>query len=512
MRPHPGDDLVGDGLGPVGQLIRRQALGAVPAEEHDLVLESRRRDVRHVHHRDVHAHPAANRGPATADEHVGQVAQAAVVSVGISHGQDREPCGVGGHISASITDEGALGHVLDLGDAGLPGQRGREGQLAPPGQQRGDAGLLRRPDAVGPHADADHLETLIGPEQRRRRVRQVPDRHGVAGGAQRTDRGLEAGELTARVRVIRRVLDVGKVAAHALDREARARGGPSGQGHGLFGADPLPVVAGLDLQVKPHGPTVGRQAVDGLAVVGDQPAVEGGGLGQVVQGHVTEDVERAGQPGRSQGARLVQRVHAEPVGAAGEERPRRRDEPVPVGVGLDGGREDRLAHQLPEGPDVVREGRRVDFTPGSHGRALWAQRAPHEQPARAGEQTQQRRRDHVGAPAQVLGGQEEPHGVEREGRVGRETAHQPGRQKEPGLVREVGEPEAEHRDHPDQKRPDDVDEERRPRETGAHPAGEHHRQQVAGNGTHRASEADQEHVAHQSGAWSTGRVERTRYQ
>src|SRR6266478_1052880 len=94
-------------------------------------------------------------------------------------------------------------------------------------------------------------------------------------------------------------------------------------------------------------------------------------------------------------------------------------------------------------------------------------------------------------------------GLPAEGRIRRETAHDPHRQEQPRRVRNEQRRRADLLDEPDEERADDVDDEGAVRKIGAEPASRQTRGEIAEPRPERAAQADQDEALHGSRPPST---------
>ncbi len=206
-------------------------------------------------------------------EHVGHPGQATIVAFGVTHGKDRDARVAGRPPGAAVADEGAFGNVLDLGDARLPCQRRPQIDGDAAALRAGDARLLRRPQAVDRDSQPREVEMRSGEQQRGGGTRGMPHCRRATGGAKRSGNAIEGLDLALGKLVIRRVLDVGEMRAEPFQFEPFGGADPLRVSGYVPFEDPLPVRAGLDLDVERHpDPGVPAELVepfDGLEVVDD---------------------------------------------------------------------------------------------------------------------------------------------------------------------------------------------------------------------------------------------------
>ncbi len=194
-----------------------------------------------------------------------------------------------------------------------------------------------------------------------------------AGGGDPLDTLREPGQLRLGVAVVGGVLDVGVVGGDPLEQHALLGGGDAGQRHGLLDLDPLPVGAGLELEVHAGGPPLraGRagQRRDGRGVVEGEAQVGGDGVLEVLRRRVAQAEDghvRADQA--AQGDALVRAPDREP-GCAGADRGGGHERhAVAVGLALHHGRELRAAETPGEGADVGGQRAEVDLEPAHRAR------------------------------------------------------------------------------------------------------------------------------------------------
>ena len=113
-RADPGDDLVGDGAGRVGPVLRGRLAVVAGAEQHHLVA---RRDVvvAEVEHELVHADPAGDGPAAPGSEHRPDVAAGARDAVGVAERHQRRGWSPGRWCRVPVGHAAAGRHPLDQG-------------------------------------------------------------------------------------------------------------------------------------------------------------------------------------------------------------------------------------------------------------------------------------------------------------------------------------------------------------------------------------------------------------
>ena len=116
-----GGYFVVDGCRPAGYLFGGNAFFPVASQQHNLIPKAYIADIGNLSHEQVHADPAANGCPLSPDQDMA-ACNAAIKTVIITHRYNGQTRCVPGFEGASVPDVFTAGHVLDLGDARLPGQ------------------------------------------------------------------------------------------------------------------------------------------------------------------------------------------------------------------------------------------------------------------------------------------------------------------------------------------------------------------------------------------------------
>jgi uncharacterized protein DUF4139 len=400
------DDLVVDGRQALGHGLGGGAGLALTADEHDLVADA---DVGHagdVDHAHVHGDAPDDGGRLPADQHdaaaLGAGArQAAVEPLVVADGQRGDSTGLARVVGAPVADGLAEGHVVEVGDAGLPGEDGAqlevEARVA-----RGALGQGRGPEAVEADAGAHEVEAGAAVEHRGRGGRRVLDGEGPVA-LDGVDGLAEARELHVGERVFERVFDVGEVGVGALERERGAGADERGERAGAAGPRAEPVGARLDLEVHAGdaafalgggGERLGpRLVVDHLPVAAarHRPGAAGRRVAEDERGQVVAVF--------AQDLGLVERVDAEPVDLA-PQRLGRLEDAVAVRVALDDRHQRGGRHPRAQRPRVVHERPPVDLDPARVTAGVGRAGAPTR--ARVGGHRDHRQRGRQGGLGQVV--------------------------------------------------------------------------------------------------------------
>src|ERR1700677_2828549 len=188
-----------------------------------------------VDHDLVHGDAAEDGAAPAADEDFRTLAgKAALVAIGITHGERGDAHGLRRDEGAAVADAVAGGDLADEGDAGLEGHDGAQFLL-----ERVD-----RRTAVEGETDARHLERVAGKCDGAGAVEHVDEGGADAGGAEPGDDGLEAGELGGGERLV--LVGDGEGGGHGFCFDAREHGDLAHGGKDVLFVEADAAHAGVD--------------------------------------------------------------------------------------------------------------------------------------------------------------------------------------------------------------------------------------------------------------------------
>gem|GEM_PF-19703 len=200
---------------------------------------------------------------------------------------------------------------------------------------------------------------------------------GEARGSDARHKGLETAHLLARIRLIRRVLDVGKMRVDTLEIDAGRLLQSREKSIELPGVDPMAMGAGLEFEVHARAPAAGAgQAIETLerrtgekrqAQIRRQRGFE------ARERHVAEHQNVGAMTGSAQHERLFEAMHAERVSLASSGQRGDALQAVTIGVGLDHHCQfDIRAEKPTKKTQVFAVGVAIDLDPGvAAGRGRW---------------------------------------------------------------------------------------------------------------------------------------------
>ena len=266
-----------------------------------------------------------------------------VDAVGVADRHDRRAGAFAGQIGAAVRDAVPGFHVLDRAKLRLQGHGGFEPVLGR--RTHGRVGLV----TVQADTGTGQFEADLGTVQCGRRVGQMPDLRGDAGLFHQFGERVEVLDLPiGGSHEFRHIGGVGHSQMAPLPHHAHQPllGQRNEPGHGVGEVhlgETVAAESGIDLDVDTRGASSGASgrgdrfdAVEGadrhVDVVGDQLVQRRGGAA-VHPGQDSATVQS--DAGFAQQQRLTGLRGAQPGGAAGERGERGRDQPMPVGVGLD---------------------------------------------------------------------------------------------------------------------------------------------------------------------------------
>ena len=354
-----GGDVAGDGGGLPGACGRRSGASlGWPEVDHELV---------HAHASDEGRVKGAGGG---VDDDARLVGGGAQDAVAVAKGDEADPAARGRDPGSTVRGRGPLFDDLDGGEGRAQLEGGGEAELLGRGHRRVGA------QPVQANAGANHVVVSFAVPQDARRGGQVSDARSDARVGEDREPLLEDTHVARGrgVSCLAGVVGAGHVAPSANDIDEAVVGGHAqcrGQGGQVGERGARAGHAGVDLDVDAGG---AADRSGGGADVGEDPGprhrqvdvsldrggeVGGGGGNPCEEGRV-----RAGDAGlveaSAQRECLSQLGDAQPVGASLEGRERDGDEPVPVGVRLDGGELERVRGCGPQDTQVVLDGGQVD--------------------------------------------------------------------------------------------------------------------------------------------------------
>ena len=356
-RQQAAGDLVVDRVEAQRDLLGRDPLVALDAEQDGLVADRRRGGRADVERDVVHAHGPDERVPLAAHEHVGVVRQRAAHAVSVPDRQRRDVRRLARDEAPAVADALARRDGLDRADVRRQLERGLE--VA----QRGI--LAERVQAVDRDPGAHEIEVRRRVAQRAGAVGRVDDERRVRL-AQRPDPCGEARELLVHERV----------AAVVGGREVRHRAGEAhagracGQlGHGgRLGGVARAEAAHPGVELDVHGAAPARRdGRDEALVPRDDVGARRERDVELRRRQRAHDEDRdLVDARRPQRRGLVRGDDGQPARAAGERRARRRHRAVAVAVGLDDRAQRRAGRELAaQARDVALDRGDVDASDGT---------------------------------------------------------------------------------------------------------------------------------------------------
>ena len=177
------------------QIIKGNAFAVFAACDDRDIPHARLRDIGHIQHQLIHAHPPDDRRPPAMQQHLGAVAEGTGIAVGIADGYGGDAAGGRGGVHPSVAYRGTGGDLLDHGNDGIKRHGRADIQKILHAGVRIQA-VLRKPQPA-------HIQMVGGVQQRTGGIAAVPQPH------------IDACRLQAVAHLHKqRELPLGKVPAH----------------------------------------------------------------------------------------------------------------------------------------------------------------------------------------------------------------------------------------------------------------------------------------------------------
>src|SRR5438093_1562030 len=358
--PHAAQNLIGDRLGALRNLLEGHPRSSLLAEEDGLVPNGHVGDLGRIYHGEIHRHAPDDRGAPATDQDLARVGEGPWQAVAIPHREHPDARGAFRLIGAPVAYETTRRDRAKLDDARLEGHD----PFDPDRRRHAIAGIITIRQDPGP----DHVEPGLRKAQDTCAIRRVPDRHldllpreGVEDFVEASkllfgEEGVpgvrirEMGEDTFELQVPHRddaLQELERVpVGHPRTPHARIHFDVDPRNHLVRDAP-----ARQELREFQARHARGETVLDDLVDFGKERGAQ--------------DHDRGAEPGRAKLDPLVQRGYAQHRDAGVHGRAGDLDRPVAIGIGLDDKQD--LAVRTDRGADrrdVPTESIEVYFGPG----------------------------------------------------------------------------------------------------------------------------------------------------